>query len=84
MAPVALLTFLVSVVVMAIAASLEHRWKNVGFPNNSYRDRERLLLVAGIWGIIVSRKSKPRHCLLREEGGDERDVGNRLQAGTSY
>ncbi|POY74385.1 hypothetical protein BMF94_2579 [Rhodotorula taiwanensis] len=54
MAPVALLTFLTSVVVMAIAASLEHRWKNVGFPNNSYRDRERLLLVAGIWGIIVS------------------------------
>lgn len=57
MAPLALLTFLTSVVVMAIAASLEAKWKSVGFPNNSYRDRERLLLVAGIWGIIVSRKS---------------------------
>ncbi|GAA5862944.1 hypothetical protein JCM3774_006695 [Rhodotorula dairenensis] len=53
-APLALLTFLTSVVVMAIAASLESRWKSVGFPSNSYRDRERLLLVAGIWGIIVS------------------------------
>ncbi|BGP54084.1 hypothetical protein JCM8202_003084 [Rhodotorula sphaerocarpa] len=53
-APIALLSFLTSVVVMAIAASLEAHWSSVGFPSNSYRDRERLLLVAGIWGTIVS------------------------------
>lgn len=53
-APVALMTLLTSIVVMAIAASLESHWSSVGFPSNSYRDRERLLLVAGIWGIIVS------------------------------
>lgn len=55
-APIALLSFLTSVVVMAIAASLEAHWSSVGFPSNSYRDRERLLLVAGIWGTIVSRE----------------------------
>ncbi|KAG0666671.1 hypothetical protein C6P46_004337 [Rhodotorula mucilaginosa] len=66
-APVALMTLLTSVVVMAIAASLESHWSSVGFPSNSYRDRERLLLVAGIWGIIVSAYSlvgallKPGH-----------------------
>ncbi|GAA5829641.1 hypothetical protein JCM11251_000231 [Rhodosporidiobolus azoricus] len=56
-APVALLTFLASVITLAIAASLESHWLDVGFPNKSYRDRERVLLTAGIVGTLVSAYS---------------------------
>ncbi|GAA6026791.1 hypothetical protein JCM8097_005863 [Rhodosporidiobolus ruineniae] len=52
--PLTLLSFLASVVTLAIAASLEAHWAKVGFPNASYRDRERVLLAAGIWGVIIS------------------------------
>ncbi|GAA5888941.1 hypothetical protein JCM5296_002749 [Sporobolomyces johnsonii] len=52
--PLMLLSFLSSVITLAIAASLEAHWANVGFPNTSYRDRERVLLAAGIWGTIIS------------------------------
>ncbi|BGP38165.1 hypothetical protein JCM10450v2_002101 [Rhodotorula kratochvilovae] len=52
--PLMTLSFLSSVIVLAIAASLEAHWRDVGFPSKSHRDRERLLLTAGIWGIIVS------------------------------
>jgi len=49
------LSFLTSIVVLAIAASLESHWLATGFPSNAARDRERLLLTAGIWGTLVSR-----------------------------
>ncbi|GAA5969977.1 hypothetical protein JCM11641_000216 [Rhodosporidiobolus odoratus] len=52
--PLTLLSFLASVITLAIAASLEAHWLKVGFPNKSYRDRERILLAAGIWGVIAS------------------------------
>ncbi|GAA5951938.1 hypothetical protein JCM21900_000096 [Sporobolomyces salmonicolor] len=52
--PLLLLSFLSSVITLAIAASLEAHWANVGFPNRSYRDRERVLLAAGIWGTVIS------------------------------
>ncbi|TNY19876.1 hypothetical protein DMC30DRAFT_285075 [Rhodotorula diobovata] len=52
--PLTTLSFLTSIVVLAIAASLESHWSDVGFPSNAARDRERLLLVAGIFGVIVS------------------------------
>ncbi|GEM11681.1 hypothetical protein Rt10032_c16g5698 [Rhodotorula toruloides] len=57
MGPFAGFTFIASVITMSIAASLEAHWQNVGFPNKSYRDRERILLAAGIWGIIISTYS---------------------------
>lgn len=54
MGPFAGFALLASIVTMSIAASLEAHWNNVGFPNKSYRDRERILLAAGIWGILIS------------------------------
>uniref|UniRef100_A0A0K3CHR8 MARVEL domain-containing protein n=1 Tax=Rhodotorula toruloides TaxID=5286 RepID=A0A0K3CHR8_RHOTO len=54
MGPFAGFALLASIITMSIAASLEAHWNNVGFPNKSYRDRERILLAAGIWGIIIS------------------------------
>ncbi|GAA5906226.1 hypothetical protein JCM8208_000667 [Rhodotorula glutinis] len=52
--PLMTLSFLTSIVVLAIAASLESHWLATGFPSNAARDRERLLLTAGIWGTLVS------------------------------
>ncbi|GAA5908373.1 hypothetical protein JCM6882_007918 [Rhodosporidiobolus microsporus] len=52
--PLALLSFLASVITLAIAASLEAHWLDVGFPSGSVRDRERVLLTAGIVGTVVS------------------------------
>ncbi|GAA5931743.1 uncharacterized protein JCM15063_001556 [Sporobolomyces koalae] len=52
--PLLLLSTLASIVTLAIAASLESHWRDVGFPNKSYRDRERILLAASIWSIVVS------------------------------
>ncbi|GAA6048948.1 hypothetical protein JCM3770_007133 [Rhodotorula araucariae] len=52
--PLMVLSFLSSVIVLSIAASLEAHWSDVGFPSRAHRDRERLLLAAGVWGTIVS------------------------------
>ncbi|GAA5999338.1 uncharacterized protein JCM10292_001213 [Rhodotorula paludigena] len=60
-------SFLASIVTMAIAASLESHWRNTRFPSISHRDRERILLTAGVWGIVISLYSligtlvKPDH-----------------------
>ncbi|GAA6060542.1 hypothetical protein JCM10212_006906 [Sporobolomyces blumeae] len=54
LAPLLLLSFLASIVSLAISASLEAHWRNVGFPNISYRDRERILLAASVWTVILS------------------------------
>ncbi|GAA5900183.1 uncharacterized protein JCM6883_002768 [Sporobolomyces salmoneus] len=54
LAPILLLSVLASIVSLAISASLEAHWRNVGFPNISYRDRERILLAASVWTVIVS------------------------------
>ncbi|GAA5879681.1 hypothetical protein JCM8547_008954 [Rhodosporidiobolus lusitaniae] len=53
--PLAVLTLLSSIVTTAISGSLEDHWsKTNSFPSTSYRDRERILLAAGIIGIVVS------------------------------
>ncbi|GAA6011659.1 hypothetical protein JCM11491_004724 [Sporobolomyces phaffii] len=54
LAPLLLLSVLASIVSLAISASLESHWRKTSFPNISYRDRERILLAASVWTVIVS------------------------------
>ncbi|GAA5882538.1 hypothetical protein JCM16303_002032 [Sporobolomyces ruberrimus] len=54
LAPILLLSLLASIVSLAISASLESHWRKTSFPNISYRDRERILLAASIWTVVIS------------------------------
>lgn len=35
-------------------------WRKTSFPNISYRDRERILLAASIWTVVISSESKSK------------------------
>ncbi|GAA6001191.1 hypothetical protein JCM10207_007452 [Rhodosporidiobolus poonsookiae] len=52
--PLTTISFILSVVTLGLSASLEAHWAKNGFPNGSYRDRERILLAASIWGFLIS------------------------------
>ncbi|GAA5849690.1 hypothetical protein JCM5353_003879 [Sporobolomyces roseus] len=52
--PLLVLSFLASIVTLAISASLESHWRKTSFPNVSYRDRERILLAASIFSTVIS------------------------------
>jgi len=56
--PLFVLITLTSIVVVAISGSLVGFYNSHGYPSGSYRDRIRILLVAGVWtttfGIFLS------------------------------
>jgi len=48
------ISFVASLVALAISASLVKFYNDHGYPNTSYRDRIRILLVASVWTVLIS------------------------------
>lgn len=47
------LTTLLAIITLAVASSLVKFYNDNGYPNGSYRDRIRILLVAAIWTTAI-------------------------------
>ncbi|KAK4058710.1 hypothetical protein OIO90_000154 [Microbotryomycetes sp. JL221] len=52
--PLFVLVLLSGIVALAISGSLVGHYNSVGYPNVSYRDRIRILLVASIWTVAIA------------------------------
>ncbi|KAM0792530.1 hypothetical protein ACM66B_005199 [Microbotryomycetes sp. NB124-2] len=52
--PLFVLILLAGIVALAISGSLVGHYNSVGYPNVSYRDRIRILLVASIWTVATA------------------------------
>ncbi|ORY55322.1 hypothetical protein BCR35DRAFT_310087 [Leucosporidium creatinivorum] len=52
--PLFVLTLIISIVTLAMSASLVAHYNSVGYPNVSYRDRIRIILAASIWTTLIA------------------------------